>query len=411
MFRQSIYLLILQVASVLIGAISVFYVAGAENSDSYAIVGVFNIISSISLIFTNTGIETYAIRNVLNWQSQGKFIEVKTVISQSIIYRLILSVIVLIPLYAYTNYLSNTKYYNDYDSLFITLSILTIFKNIHETLILLFKSFNKYLHSQLSNYFVNVFGKLIALYFYTTYGLNTYLIILSLLPIVGSIPLIIYIIKWIDVSLVFNKEYFRNSILNSKSFALSSYISYIYNYIDQIIVSLFLPSNILGSFTVCKSMYNIIKQSIENIFDPLTQSLVRFKHDSFNFNFHFKKISKLSFKLFILMIITSPIVIYYIDEIVVLLRLNQYTNIQNYLVYIYISQILFMIFKTKLDVINLFFNKIYYLKMSIFNSIVVLLSFVLVINLNTNLIFSHLIISNLIITIYVFTIYQKHKII
>ncbi|MFA6738575.1 MAG: hypothetical protein WCR89_07460, partial [Bacteroidales bacterium] len=69
--KQSVGLVILQIFGIILGLVSVFFVAGSLPAEEYALVGVYNVISTIVVVFSNTGFETYAIRNVLDWKEKG----------------------------------------------------------------------------------------------------------------------------------------------------------------------------------------------------------------------------------------------------------------------------------------------------------------------------------------------------
>ena len=75
--KQSIGLVILQILGVSLGLVSVFWIAGSLPPKIYAIVGIYNVISTFIVVFSNTGFETYAIRNVLVWQQLGQNDKIK----------------------------------------------------------------------------------------------------------------------------------------------------------------------------------------------------------------------------------------------------------------------------------------------------------------------------------------------
>ena len=89
--NQSVKLLILQFFSIGLGFFSVFFVAANIPTKLYAVVGVYEIISGISRVFSNTGLETFAIRNVLLYKKKGKFDKISELVTQSLFLRIILA--------------------------------------------------------------------------------------------------------------------------------------------------------------------------------------------------------------------------------------------------------------------------------------------------------------------------------
>ena len=109
-YNQSFYLIILQIIAIIVGFISTFYIAGNLDPSMFALIGVYGIICTISLVFSNTGIETYAIRNILELKKNNDIHEIERLVTISIFGRLIISLIILIPLFIYSFFLSKYKF-------------------------------------------------------------------------------------------------------------------------------------------------------------------------------------------------------------------------------------------------------------------------------------------------------------
>ena len=196
--KQSIGLIILQIISIVLGFVSVFWVAGSLDAQEYAIVGVYNIIISLLITFSNTGIETYAIRNVLTWKEEGRLDKIKLVVTQAITYRTILACFLFLPLSIYAVYISNNKYDGQHLELFILMILLSIPNATNDSIVLILKAFNKYLSAAIFNSIVNVFGRIIALFFFVRYGFTVYIYTLVLLPLIVAPPFLLKLREYIS---------------------------------------------------------------------------------------------------------------------------------------------------------------------------------------------------------------------
>jgi len=407
--KQSIGLVILQIVGVSLGLVSVFWIAGSLPPKIYAIVGIYNVISTFIVVFSNTGFETYAIRNVLAWQQTGENDKVKLIVTQAIAYRTILASFILLPIIGYAAYISAYKFDDQYFGLFILMGLLSIAKAINDATVLLLKAFNKYFAAALVTYSVNVFGKILALILFFKYGFNVYIITIIILPIIVTVPVLYMMRKWINIKGVFYKKNIIEGFRQSKVFALSAYISYVYNFLDQLIISVFMSPEVLGSYTVAKNLLNIGKTFIENIFDPMMQNLVRFKNNIATLHLKLKKIIKVRNILLILSIMFLPFVILFVNEGLSLIRLGHYTYLNYFVIFIYLSQVVHIGLKVKSNYISLMFPSNFYLKLAIINAMFSLLFFILLIVINIKLVFAYIFFTNILILFYSNYLFKKTK--
>jgi O-antigen/teichoic acid export membrane protein len=398
--KQSLGLVILQVFGIALGFVSVFYVAGTLSAEVYAVVGIYNVISIFIVVFSNTGIETYGIRNILALQEIKEDSKIKLIVTQAIFYRTILACIVVFPIVFYAIYVSEQKFQGQYLELFLFMSFLSITKAINDSSILLLRAFNKYFAAALATYSVNVFGRLLALFLFIQFGFNSYIYTIILLPLLVTIPVIYMLREWISLEGVFQKENLLKVFKESKSFALSGYISYAFNFLDQLLVSIFMSAEVLGSFSVAKSIYSISKTFIENIFDPIVQDLVRYKNNSKLIDLKLGKIFKIRNILLLISLLILPFVIIYINELIMVLGLDKYLFLNYFVVFIYLSQIASIAMKVKFNYIALFYEPSFYLRLTIIYALLSILFFTVVIVIDIKFIFSHMLLTNLILIIY-----------
>lgn len=408
--NQSLALVILQIIGILVGVFSVFFIAGSLPSDVYAIVGVYNIISIFILVLSNTGIETYGIRNILSWNnSKNKQNDIKLLVTQSIVFRFLFAMCVSALMLIYAYYISETKFHGEYLELFIAMSLLSVTRALNDSTILLLKAFNKYFLAALASYSINTFGKIIALFLFFSFGFDTYIYFLILLPLFITLPVLYLLRKWISFNGIFIKKNIINSYRNSNKFAISSYISYCFNYLDQFLISIFTTAEILGSFTIAKNIYNISKTFFENIFDPLMQNLVRYKNDISTLNLKLNKIFKLKNILLIISIILIIPVYIFLDYFINVIKLDKYIHLKLFIFSIYLSQILFIAFKVKYNFIALFYDDRYYLNLTVIYSFLSIFFFVFISNFDIKFIYIYIVLTNLSILLYTNKLFKKNK--
>jgi O-antigen/teichoic acid export membrane protein len=192
----------------------------------------------------------------------------------------------------------------------------------------------------------------------------------------------------------------KNGFIESKSFATSSYVSYAFNFLDQFLVSIFLSAEILGSFTVAKNILSIARTFVENFFDPMIQSLVSLKDSIKNFKIKLNKIFKIRNVLLVVSVIFIPFLLFFLDKALVLLRIDHYPYLNNYIILIYLSIIALIASKVKYTYISLFFPQESYLKIKVINALSALVFFIIVASISPKLLFLNTLLTNIVMFIY-----------
>ena len=407
--NQSIGLVLLQIAGIVLGVVSVFWLAGSLPPEDYAIVGVYNVIVSFIMVFSNTGIETYAIRNVLAWEDKGEDNKIKLIITQAITFRMLIACIVILPLTGYAIYVSKQKFDGNYLGLFILMNVFSIARALNDSIILILKAFNNYFAAAFVTYSVNVFGRLLALALFFKFGFNAYILVLIFVPIISTIPVIFLLRKWLCFDGVFNMSSMLVVFKESRSFRLASYISYAFNFLDQLFVSIFMSAEFLGSFSVAKNLLLISKTFIENIFDPMIQGLVRFKCSILSLEAKLKKILRIRDVLLLISLIILPFMVIYIDNVLELLHLNNYPYLNYFAVLVYLSQIAHIAMKVKYNYIVLFYKASLYLRLTTINAFLSIFFFIFAISIDIKFVFSYTLITNLVMIFYTNRVFKNQK--
>lgn len=396
--KQSIGLIILQVVSILLGFFTVYYVAANVTPTLYAILGVQQVVSSIMLVFSNTGLETVAIRNILNWEKTGNKLKIDIVTSQSFFLRILLAFLLSMILILYVFYMSKNKFDGNYIQFFLLFLISGIFHAANDSMRLILKAHNKYFLSVLSNYFVTVFGKLLALYLFVLYGFEYYIYVLVLLPALVFLPLLYLNFKYIKIKYLFSVSLLKFTLNRSKNFAFTSYFSYFFNFADQLIVTILMPAEIIGVFTFAKKIFSMIKLFIENFFDPILQKSVQYKKDIKSFFKYYRKIKNWRNIFFVLFIIGIIIFAILGKTIISYLKLEQYEFLYNYLLLIFIGFAILILFKIQYALISLFSDSRVFLVFSILVSVITITSLsVFIMLFPVSILYGYVVSSNLII--------------
>lgn len=407
---QSTKLLVLQVFNIIIGFFSTFWVAGELSPEIFAIIGINEVIISFINVFSNTGLETYAIRNVLYWKEQKNDLKIKEVIIQSIVVRCLLSSCLVLPVLFYVVYISKHKFDGQYLGLFITMAFLSIFSAVNNSVVLLLKSFNRYFLSALITSSISIFGKLLALLLFLKFGFATYIITIITIPVIVTVPILFILKDKYSFKMGLWKENLVDNLKESKHFVFSSYVSYLYNFSDQLIISFAFSAEIIGSLSIGKKVFGIFKMVIENIFDPVIQGFIKFKNDSNRLELEMNKILKIKNVLLLLSIFSLPFVFIFREDFLLLLNLGKYPHLDWFLVSIYISIVVLIELKVKYDFVSLFYSSYYYFKLNLFSAIlsIIFLTTILAL-LGIQYIFLYLGLSYLVMVFYTNFIYQKER--
>jgi O-antigen/teichoic acid export membrane protein len=407
--KQSIGLIILQFFGIAIGLITVFWVAGSIPAELFAIVGIQGIITSLVVVFSNTGLETHAIRNVLSWVDTDKHSRIEKIITQALVLRALTSFLVFMMMLIYSYYISKYKFNGDHFDLFIIMGFFSIFAALNDSIVLILKSFNRYFIAAFVKFSVTVFGRFFALLLFIKYGFSAYIYTIIVLPFIVTLPIIFMIKKWIVFKNNLTIEDIKKNLSVSKSFTFSSYISYLFNYFDQLFVSIFLSPQILGSFTLAKKIFLIGKTFLENIFDPMAQSLVRYKKKKDLFIEKLKIIFLIRNILLIISLICLPIVLIFSNNFINLLNLNHYPYLIYFINAIYIGLIVIILLKLYYLLICLFHEPRYYFILTLTNAIMSICFFLLLVIYNIKFVFFYIAINTLFLLFITSYIYNRDK--
>lgn len=408
--NQSVKLIFLQFLSLGLGLFSVFYIAATIPPKLYAIIGVYEIITTIAIVFSSTGIETIALRNILLWKKEKKINKISEVISHSLILRLFFMLILIFPLMIYAYYMSKVKFNNEYLYLFILMSISSVFSALNNSLEIILKSFNKYFLAALIPFSVNILGRLLALILFIYYGFEFYIYVIMLLPIFITLFVVLKIKKWIIFTGNIKRKTLLMNFKTAKHFKFSTYVTYIYDRLDQLLISVFFSTELLGSYTIAKRILSLGVTIVKNIFNPMIQKLVNFKNHFVELERNILKIMKIRNYLLLLIVFGFPLVYYCTTGLIEIMGLDKYKYLNYFIISIYLSFFFYVLMKVKFTIISLLYESIYYLKLTLFLATMSALFFASFIAIDVKIVFIYLSFSYFITWLYSLYIYKKKNI-
>ncbi len=406
--KQSFYLIGLQILAIIVGLFTTLYVAITLPAASFAIIGIHAIITSIVIVFSNSGIETVALRNFLSWKEKKQYSRIQIYSSQAFFIRITLSVLVGLMVVIYAYFISKVKFEGKYFMFFISFIISGIFMAVNDSFKSLLKAHNKFIQAMFAHYFVLIFGKAIALAIFVQYGLASYLYTIILLPIIVFFYLFLINHKNINIKYLFSKKLIKFSLHQSKFFAFTSYLSFIISHLDQFLVSILMPAELLGLFYLIKRIFEIVKGVISNFFDPILQKTISYKGNYIKAKSHLSKIIKWR-NVFVYLLFFSIIIYSFIaKDLIKKLDINHYPYFYENSILALIGLFFMLLYKVKYYLIAAFTDSVFFLKFTTIVSLISIISFLIfALFFDEKYIFAFTIVSNLSILLY--TIFTSQK--
>lgn len=278
MFKQSFYIVAIQLVGIILGFLSIYFVAGDMGPEVYSLVGVYLVVSNIVLIFSNLGMETTMMREALYWIEHGNLEKVAEYTVQSIVSRFIGFVILAPFVIGYLLFLCQYKYDGNYLVLLLLFYIGACANALNDSMSLIIRSQGGYVFSTLARAANNDIIKFAAILLYLKFGSQFYLFFYSL----SSIPLIFVFVfkirKYLRKNYILIKPTFKK-IKVARNLWINSYLGYFSNYADSLLVSLLFPPAIMGLYSLYKSLESVVRSFVDGFFDVLLQKFVQFKEN------------------------------------------------------------------------------------------------------------------------------------
>ena len=396
----------LQLLNIFIGLFVTLYIAKNVDMQTFSIFAIYTIIVTLFMTFSFLGYESILIRNALHWRNIGKENKIKNYISYALFSRVVASAILIVPILLYIYYISVNKFENEHLLLFNSFIIAGFFSSLSNANGLILKAFNKYILSFMIITFSMIIGRLLAIYIFTLYGFNGFILVLIIIPIVTFVISFQFIKQDFSLRQIRYKYFFK--FKRNKYFTLSGYMNYFKVSIDQFLVSIFLSADILAVYNLAKKIEEIGRSIIEGFFDPMIQKLVAFKNNIPVALKYKKRIYKIKNIFLLFSIIFVVIFDIYVDGIIIMASLEHYVNLSYYLIFASWIPILYILFKVESNIIYLFEDQKELFKIDILIGFLTSMIMIVFFMLNMEkIIYLNRVVVNLIICVF-FLYHYKH---
>lgn len=353
MFKSSFLIVLIQITGIILGLLTIYFVAGDMAPEVYSLVGIYTIVSSVVLVFSNFAVETTMLREALYWKEQGDEEKVIEYTTQTIVSKF-LGFIILTPLIVgYLVFICFSKYNGDYLVILICFYFGSCLNALCDSLSLIVRAQGGYVFSQFARTMNSDIMKFFAIIVYLKLGATPYLLFYSLC----SLPLLFLFLHRLRKSI--STKYFNirgtiSKIKEAKFLFLRSYLDFGKSYADSILVSILFSPAIMGSYTLLKNFENLIRNFEDGFFDVLSQNQVRYKGDKQALTSTEKKINYARVATLGLIIIGLVVFMQNPTFFINLVHLSQYESIVEIVYCVFGIAILYLLGKYETNTIALF---------------------------------------------------------
>ena len=346
--NQSISIVLLYLVNSILSLIISFYLAIDAGPEFYALVVIFQVVTSVMPALSFYGYEVLLIRNVLNWQITDRSHRISVLVNQTILHRIFFSIFISLPFSVFL-YLSLVGF-NKTPQFVVLFLFAGVGVSLLQSISLILKSFNKYFYAISLTLIGGTLTKVISLLAYLKFGLTGYFVAFGIVTIL----LVIVAIKKLSQNFRLVVRRFRPSFKLGvrKEFTLSSYFQYLSGNADRLIFPIVLSNELVSAYGLAKQIFELGKSLVEGVFDPLTQKVVGMLKGP-EFNKYVLKLRKWSLYIAILGMLFAASSLFWIEELVVVVGLSDYKYLGNFLLHVEISIIMFLTYKVSLNIVTL----------------------------------------------------------
>lgn len=347
MFRQSIWIIITQVLNVSVGTFLTFYVAANVSPAKYGVFALYQIVTTFMAAFSFMGHETHLIRNALAWKSGRRLTKIRINVTKALIARLVMWFLLLFPVYIYIFFVSKENYSDEFLVLIYLFPLAGLFTSVTQCSSLILRSLNKYLEAVLITVLGLLVVKTVSVVVFLHYGFAAHMYVLIFGGGVISVVAFFRIRKFFKISLFKFRNLYK--VRRRVSFIATAHVQYLTNYADRMLVAIFAPPDILGSYNIAKQIQEIGKLLLEGFFDPITQRLVAFRRDANELQKQLTSIVKVQG---FLILVSTPLVLgflWLIDDVLSMIGLYDYPHIKIFVIFSGLSSFLYLACKVQVN--------------------------------------------------------------
>jgi O-antigen/teichoic acid export membrane protein len=377
-FKQSFYIIFIQIVGVILGFVSIYFVAGDMGPEIYSLVGVHGVVAGVVLTFSHLGVETTMMREALYWMEHGDIEKVKEYTTQSIISRFIGFIILLPFIVGYLIYLYYTKYQCQYLVILLSFYIGSCASALTDSMSLIVRSQGDYVFSQAVKTANNSIVRFLAIFVYISYGASPYLYFYCLIPIPLLLVFYYKIKKYLSWDYVHLSGTLKK-IKDSRNLWLKSYMDYFSNSADSLLVSVLFSPVVMGIFTIYKGFEGMVKAFIEGFFDVIFQRFVKYKGNIQTLMLMERKSNITRWVVIILIVVLTIVFSFNPHFYIRLFNLSKYDYIVQVIYTLAIVSVLYLVGKNEGNLIALLGPSSIILKIGVVLFIATIVSYVMVV--------------------------------
>lgn len=378
MFKKGVKVVLIQLLGIVMGVVSLFYIAGEMSPEVYSLIGIYALINGVVTTFSHLGLETRMMREALMWVSVGNMEKVKEYVTQSFVSRMIGMVILTPFVLVFLYYINETKYDGEHTLILLTFYLGALLSAFIDSMSLIVRSQGGYVFSTFVRTMNTDIVKILGILLFWACGASAYLYFYAL----SSLPLFL-IFLWKVYSCI-SLRYLKlcptkEKIIRNKYLWLCTDVGYFKTNADSLLVSVVFPPAIMGSYTIYKTLENMCRNTIAGFFDVLTQETVKYKGDYGNLVLVERKIKKARNLFLLLCIIGVVIFAFSSDWIIVLLKLNRYEYITEIFYCVFAVSAIALIGKYEINMIAFYADSKTTFKLSVIQMIITIAAFLFVV--------------------------------
>ncbi len=242
------------------------------------------------------------------------------------------------------------KYNGEYMFLFFCMAMGAVANLLIDSMRNLVRADGGYVFVQLMGTINATFLKLIGIAIYFRFGVMPYLYFY----IFASVPILVcfiirckqyFSVKYLQLTPMFRK------IWDARYLWLKSDLEYIRANADSLLISLLFPAAIMGTYTVYKSIEQIMKNFIEGFFDVLSQNTVCYKGDRIALENQEHKIKIIRNLVVIVIILGTIIYAANMSWWTRLINLQHYEGIDIFILCVALTSIIYLLGKYEINAI------------------------------------------------------------
>ena len=353
MLKKSFIVVVIQILGSLLGLLTLYLIAGDMEPEIYSLVGIYSVLASITLTFSDLGIETTMMREALYWKEKNESEKEREYSTQAILSR-IMGFVALLPfLLTYVLIINYTKYNGQYTGILLLFLIGAEVNSLNNAMSLIVRSQGGYVFAQFASTVNNYFLKFVGIGLYILLGTKAYLIFYG----ISSIPLaIVYFVK-LRKNFDFSYLKIKNTVVKiweGRYLWLRTDLDYFKNNSDSLIVSAVFPAGIMGSYSIYKQLEQLSKSLIEGFFDVLSQHSVKYKGDKAKLIQYERKFRKVVVVAVVLIVICIGGFMTMPEFFVNLVHLTKYQDIQYMIICVGVVSIIYLLGKYEVNALAFF---------------------------------------------------------